>query len=175
MRNGLKSVIVLALGLGAATPALAAGNDALAPTVFVHEDAAGKLAIIGPVAVVISGTDPFISSIMEDALAVSLMNKGIKVAYPDEKDLGKARTRPNDEPLRLARSLGANCLVTGTVVTEPPSLDQFRPLRVAIASLSLVDVPMDKTLLWALYEPEQAVATTKIARSFTQVLQEKLK
>ncbi|MEO0085579.1 MAG: hypothetical protein ABIK37_03000 [candidate division WOR-3 bacterium] len=171
-----KSLIpILAAALCALSPALMAKDDALAATVFVHEDAAGKLAIIGSVAIVISGTDQFISRIMEDALAVSLMQKGIKVAYPDEKDLGKARARPNDDPLRLARSVGANCLITGTLVTEPTSIDQFRPLRVSIASLSLVDVPMDKTLLWVLYEPEQPVTTTKIARAFTSTLQESLK
>lgn len=173
VKNNL--IPVLIAGLCALSPAFAAKDDALAATVFVHEDAAGKLAIIGSVAVVVSGTDPFISRIMEDALAVSLMQKGIKVAYPDEKDLGKSRSRPGDDPLRLARSVGANCLVIGTLVTEPTSIDQFRPLRVSIASLSLVDVPMDKTLLWVLYEPEQPVSTTKIARAFTSTLRESLK
>jgi len=177
--NRLVSVLTVAVLLCPA--GLAAKDDALAATVFVHEDAAGKLAIIGSVAVVITGTDAFISRIMEDALAVSLLLQGIKVAYPDEKDLGKTRTRPSDatsdaaDPLRLAKSVGANCLITGTLVTEPPSLDQLRPLRVAIASLSLIDVPMDKTLVWALYEPEQTVTTTKIARAFAGTLVEKLK
>uniref|UniRef100_A0A7C4CCV2 FlgO domain-containing protein n=1 Tax=candidate division WOR-3 bacterium TaxID=2052148 RepID=A0A7C4CCV2_UNCW3 len=173
--NRLLPTAVLLICIGAVSPAIGAKDEALTATTFIHEDAAGKLAIIGSVAVIVSGTEPFISSIMEDALAVSLMLKGIKVAYPDEKNLGKTRTRPADDPLRLAKSVGANCLITGTLVTEPPSLEQFRPLRIAIASLSLIDVPMDKTLVWALYEPEQPVTTTKIARAFTQTLLESLK
>ena len=46
--------------------------------------------------------------------------------------------------------------------TEPPGEWEYRTVRIAIASLSVVDVPQDKTLLWVLYEPEQAVTATAV-------------
>jgi hypothetical protein len=97
------------------------------------------------------------------------------VAYPDENDFGKPRRERGADPLEVARSVGANTLVTGTVVTEPPGEWEYRTVRIAIASLSVVDVPQDKTLLWVLYEPEQAVTATAVARAFVDTMAAELK
>ncbi len=154
---------------------LALAGDTLEPSVkFVHEDAAGKLDIIGEVAVVLTGNDPFVNRIMEDVLAISLMSEGIKVAYPDEMHFGKPRQEPGTDPMQIAVSVGANALITGMIVTEPPGEWQFRTVRVSMASLSVVDVPEDKSLVWALYEPERATTSTKIARAFCGLLVESL-
>jgi len=150
------------------------GAEGVPATTYVDEDAAGKLDILGEVAVVMTGNDPFINRIMEDVLAVELLSRGIVVAYPEEADFGKPGRR-DDDPMAVARSVGAEALVTGMLVTEPPGDWQFRTVRVSIASLSLVDVPMDKTLIWSLYEPEEAVTATRIAREFAGCLVDNLK
>ena len=159
---------VAALG----TPVLA--KDEIPVTKFVHEDAAGKLDMIGEVAVVMTGDDLFINRIMEDVIAINLMAQGIKVAYPEETNFGKPRREHGADPSQVAVSVGATTLVTGTVVTEPPGEWQYRTVKVSIASLSVVDVPMDKTLIWVLYEPDEATTTTKIARAFTSMMVEEL-
>jgi len=140
-----------------ALPAIAGAEKAagLTGTKYVHPDARGKLAILGNVAVVITGTDPFINRVMEDVLAISLMAQG-------------------DDPLKLARSVAANALITGTLVTEPPGESRWRSVRVSIAALALVDVPQDKTLLWGLYEPEVATTTTRIAQDFAAMVVKEL-
>lgn len=156
--------------------ALAAAAVADLPaTKYVHEDAAGKLAMIGEVAVVLNGDDHFITRVVEDVITINLLGRGIRVAYPDENDFGKPRRERGADPLEVARSVGANTLVTGTVVTEPPGEFEYRTVRIAIASLSVVDVTEDKTLLWVLYEPEEPVTATAIARAFTATLAEELK
>ena len=166
-------VAVLCLTLAGAA-SLLSGAEGVPATTYVHEDAAGKLDILGEVAVVMTGTDPFINRIMEDILAIELLSRGISIAYPEEADFGKPRQR-DDDPMAVARAVGADALVTGMVVTEPPGDWQFRTVRVSIASLSLVDVPMDKTLIWSLYEPEEAVTATRIAREFAGCLVDNLK
>lgn len=152
-----------------------AKEEVIPATKYVHEDAAGKLDILGEVAVVITGNDPFINRIMEDVLAINLMSEGLKIAYPDETNFGKPRRESGADPVQIAESVGANTLVTGMVVTEPPGEWQFRSIRVSIASLSVIDVPQDKSLLWVLYEPEQAVTSTRVARAFSKLMIESLK
>ncbi|MEO0081430.1 MAG: hypothetical protein ABIL25_03935 [candidate division WOR-3 bacterium] len=150
---------------------------------FVHEDAKGKLTIIGKAAVVLTGDDQFVNRIMEDVTAIGLLGRGIKVAYPDENSFGKLRREPGKDPMQVARTAGANVLLTGMVVTEPvcPSdcgrecQHPCRSLKVNIASLSLVDVPQDKVLVWALYEPDSAVSTSRLATAFVELLVESLK
>lgn len=157
------------LGLSFAL-ALALTAGEMPATKFVHEDAAGKLALIGEVAVVLTGDDHFITRVVEDVVTINLLARGIRVAYPDENDFGKPRRERGADPLEVARSVGANTLVTGTVVTEPPGEFEYRTVRIAIASLSVVDVPQDKTLLWVLYEPEEAVTATTVARAFVETM-----
>ncbi|OYD14505.1 hypothetical protein CH330_08465 [candidate division WOR-3 bacterium JGI_Cruoil_03_51_56] len=150
--------------------------DKLEPSVeFVHEDAKGKLDMIGEVAIVMTGNDPFINRIMEDVLAISLLAKGVKIAYPEETNFGKPRRESGTDPMEIAKSVGANVLVTGMAVTEPPGEFQFRTVRISIASLSLIDVPQDKTLIWVLYEPEKATTSSKISRSFAEMMVKSLK
>ncbi len=166
--------VVLCLALSGLVSLVLA--DKLEPSVeFVHEDAKGKLDMIGEVAIVMTGNDPFINRIMEDVLAISLMSSGVKIAYPDETHFGKPRPEQGTDPMQIAMSVGANVLVTGMAVTEPPGEWQFRTVKVSIASLSLIDVPQDKTLIWVLYEPEKATTSSKIARAFAKVMVESLK
>lgn len=160
----------------------AAAGAALVPAAdFVHEDAAGKLKVIGQAAVVITGDDQFVSRIMEDVLTVVLLAKGVKVAYPEEASFGKWRKDAAADPMQIARKAGANVLVTGTVITEPVYAEYkvghaaYRSLKVSLASLSLIDVPQEKTLVWALYEPEEATTISKVARAFAGKLMEALK
>ena len=175
-----RALVVLAL-LGTLTAGLAAKLEPTAE--FVHEDAKGKLAMVGTAAVVLSGDDPFVNRITEDVLAIMLLGKGIKVAYPDENSFGKPRRDKDTDPMQVARKVGANVLLTGMVVTEPACVQdceggcecKCRSLKVSIASLSLIDVPQDKALVWALYEPEEAVSTSKIATAFVELLLESLK
>ena len=161
----MKRILLPSLALALATTAAE-----MPATKFVHEDAAGKLAMIGEVAVVLTGDDHFITRVVEDVITINLLARGIKVRYPDENDFGKPRRERGADPLEVARSVGANTLVTGTVVTEPPGEWEYRTVRIAIASLSLVDVPRDKTLLWVLYEPEEAVTATIVARAFVETM-----
>ena len=180
----MKSIHAVILGLVmvvACGPVFAKGDD-LAATVVVHEDAAGKLDMLGSVAVVMSGNDPFINRIMEDVLAIRLMDRGIKVAYPDETHFARWREAVKD-PMVVARSSGANVLLTGMLVTEWPGGDGSRAggehcrghglsrsMRLSLASLSLIDIPHDKYLVCALYEPESPVTSTRIAREFINTL-----
>lgn len=153
---------------------LAAGG--LEPAVLhIHEDAAGKLDMLGEVAVVMTGNDRFINRIMEDVLAIKLMAAGIKVAYPEEAHFGKPREDIEVDPVAFARRVGANAVVTGTVITEPPGEWQFRTVKVSIASLSLLDVAEDKSLVWALYEPEVATTSSRVAAAFADELVSALK
>ncbi len=180
----MKSIHAVVLGLVmvvACGPVFAKGDDLVA-TVVVHEDAVGKLDMLGSVAVVMSGNDPFINRIMEDVLAIRLMDRGIKVAYPDETHFARWREAVKD-PMAVARSSGANVLLTGMLVTEwsnGPGAEHCRghglsrSMRLSLASLSLIDIPHDKYLVWALYEPESPVTSTRIAREFINTLVESL-
>ncbi|HDR00286.1 MAG TPA: hypothetical protein ENN51_08405 [candidate division WOR-3 bacterium] len=147
---------------------------ALAPAAsFVHEDASGRLAILGKVAIVLTGDDAFVSRIAEDVLAITLMGHRIRVIYPAETHFGRPRDRVAD-PAGFARREGADVLITGTLVTEPGEHDRHgyerRSLRTSIASLSLVDLPRDKVLVWALYEPEPAAGVSRIGTAFVEFL-----
>ncbi|MFO7639660.1 MAG: hypothetical protein R6X14_10280 [bacterium] len=146
-------------------------------TVFVHEDAAGRLSVLGRVAVVLAGDDPLVNRIAEDVLAISLMSRDIQVAYPAETHFGRQRDRVAD-PAGFARRQGADVLITGMLITEPGEYDsrgyERRSLRVSIASLSLVDLPRDKVLVWALYEPEPATGVSRIGGAFIELLAESL-
>ena len=185
----MKSLFAVVLALMPAVvcgPVLAKGDD-LAATVVVHEDAAGKLDMLGPVAVVMSGNDPFINRIMEDVLAIRLMDRGVRVAYPDETHFARWRKAPSD-PMTVVRSSGANALLTGMLVTDRPGGEGpgiqgdehcrcrglSRSMRLSLASLSLIDVPHDKYLVWALYEPETPATVTRVAREFVSTLVEGL-
>jgi hypothetical protein len=168
----MNRILVLSSALALTAPAV---GQELPATKFVHEDAAGKLAMVGDVAVVLTGDDHFITRVVEDVITINLLARDIRVSYPDENDFGKPRRERGADPLEVARSVGANTLVTGTVVTEPPGEYEYRTVRIAIASLSVVDVPEDKTLVWVLYEPEEAATATAIARAFVATMVEELK
>lgn len=145
---------------------------------FVHPDAAGKLPILGTVAVVLSGIDRQTVQLLEDGLAISLRNESIAVVYPGEKELGKSRQTPA-EPLEFARRLGVNALVSGNIVARCGRCASGRGHcasgEVRAVSLALVDVPQDKVLVWALYEPKQEASTAEISRAFVRLLIESLK
>ncbi len=144
---------------------------------FVHEDAAGKLAMVGDVAVVLSGDDPFLCRLAEDVVAISLMEEGVRIVYPDQAYLGKPRADEGRTPVGVAKAVGANVLVTGTMLTDGGECagcgagqhqcpGRCRSTKVALASLSVVDLPLDKTLVWAMYEPETPASVTAVARAF---------
>ncbi|MEO0069053.1 MAG: hypothetical protein ABIK23_08015 [candidate division WOR-3 bacterium] len=153
-------------------------SDSLAPSaVFVHPDAAGKLPIIGSVAVVLTGVDRQTNRLLEDALTMLVLSESIKVIYPIEKDLGKERQVPT-EPIEFARKIGANCLITGNVIARCGQCSRGKVRctneEIRALSLSLVDVPQDKVLLWALYEPED-YSPVAICRSFVNFMIASLK
>lgn len=171
----MSRIIIAALVLSASL----APASALEPTaVFAHEDAPGRLAMPGRVAVVLTGDDAFVSRIAEDLLAVSLLGRDIRVAYPAETHFGRPRDRVAD-PAEFGSRQGADLLLTGTLITEPGDADprgyERRSLRVSIASLSLVDLHRDKVLLWALYEPEPAAPVSRVGGAFVELMVEKLK
>ena len=147
-------------------------------TSFVHEDAAGRLAMLGKVAVVLAGDDHFVSRVMEDVLAINLLERDITVVYPAESHFGRPRERAAD-PAAFARREGADVLITGTVITEPGEYDgdgyERRSLKVSIASLSLVDLARDKVLVWALYEPDPATSVSRLGTAFAGLLAKSLK
>ncbi|GEM_PF-875876 len=146
-------------------------------TVFVHPDAEGKLRILGEVAVVLSGVDQRANRLLGDALAITLMSESVKVIYPAEKELGKER-RDMAEPMEFARKIGANCLVTGQVVARCGHCSRGKSScqneAVRAVSLALVDVPQDKILLWALYEPKENTSPAALARNFVDLLSNSL-
>jgi len=166
------------VGLCLLLAGVASGAEKLEPAAeFIHEDAAGKLEMVGNVAVVITGDDRFLCRLAEDVIAISLLGEGIKLAYPEQAYLGTERDDDDKTPSGIAKAAGANVLVTGTLLTEGcecADCGQYqhkcagpcRSTKVSIASLSIVDVPLDKTLVWALYEPETPVSVTRVAQAF---------
>ncbi|MGQ9679083.1 MAG: hypothetical protein ACUVUD_07390 [bacterium] len=174
MKKGIIGLLIFCFGM-----VVARAGDTLKPAaVFVHPDAAGKLPIIGNVAVVLTGVDRQTNRLLEDALALLLLADSVRVVYPGEKELGKMRSEP-PEPVELAKREGANCLLTGTVVARcghcAHRKSQWSGEGVRAVSFSLLDVPEDKMLLWALYEPQSEVSLTEIARSFISLMKESLK
>ncbi|MCL6465757.1 MAG: hypothetical protein K6T77_03240 [candidate division WOR-3 bacterium] len=158
---------------------LAGSGDTLKPSaVFVHPDARGKLPIIGNVAVVLTGVDQQSTRLLEDALALLLLAESVKVIYPSEKDVGKIRGQLPD-PVEWAKKQGVNCLLTGTVVARCSHCAHGKSRcaneGVRAVSFTLIDVPEDKILLWALYEPTDTVTPTDFARSFISLIKENLK
>lgn len=153
-------------------------KSGLAPVAsFVHPDARGKLPIIGTVAVVLSGSDRPMVRMLEDALALGVLSESIRVVYPGEKEMGKNRQTPA-EPLEFARKLGVNSLITGNVLGCCGGClrgggDRHSP-EIRAVSLSLVDVPQDKVLVWAFYEPEKGARLAEISRAFIGFLIESL-
>lgn len=158
---------------------VAAGADTLKPAaVFVHPDAPGKFEIIGDVAVVLDGVDRAAACLLEDALAIALLAESVRVVYPSEKELGQRRPVVA-EPMRFAQQRKANCLVTGTVVARCGHCARGKGgcanEGIRAVSLSLVDLPQDKVLIWALYEPEKEAKPSAVARAFVELLKESLK
>ncbi|MEN9978871.1 MAG: hypothetical protein ABIK38_00800 [candidate division WOR-3 bacterium] len=154
-------------------------KPALAPVAsFVHPDAGGKLPILGTVAVVLSGIDPQANRLLEDALALNLLSESIRVVYPGEKELGRNRQSP-PEPVEFARKLGANSLITGNIIARcghcVRSKGSCSAEEMRAVSLALVDVPQDKVLVWALYEPESKTPVTAISQAFVRFMIESLK
>jgi len=173
MRNMLAFLLVASVV--AVLPAYAQGGTNLASVKYVHPDAAGKLKILGNVAIAISGNDRMVNRMMEWALAINLMNQGIKVVYPMTAKGMSPRFDDANDPVQFARTLGASAVITGMVLTEPPPEEKERTVLVSIAQLALSDIAYDKILLDVFYEPEKASPTLAIARDFAQVLGESLK
>lgn len=174
MKRSIIGLVIFCCGMSVAEV-----GDTLNPSaVFVHSDARGKLPIIGNVAVVLTGVDRQTNRFLEDALALNLIAESVRVIYPSEKELGKIRSEP-PEPVEWAKKQGVNCLLTGTVVARcrhcAHGKSQCASEGVRAVSFSLVDVPEDKILLWALYEPKSAVALTELAWSFISLMKESLK
>lgn len=174
----MKKIVIGVILLSALGLSVRAEQDSIKPmATFVHPDAAGKLPLIGSVAVVLSGVDRQTNQLLEDALAMLLLSESIKVVYPGEKEIGKERKVPA-EPMEFARKIGANCLVTGSVVARCGRCSRGKGHctneEVRALSLSLIDVPQDKVLLWALYEPEDK-SPVEICRSFVRFTLESLK
>ncbi|MGQ9708431.1 MAG: hypothetical protein ACUVUR_06095, partial [bacterium] len=171
-----RMLIVMSLGLGLL---LGAENDTFPPsTTFVHPDAPGKLSVIGNVAVVLNGVDQPTNRLFEDVLTMLVMSESIPVVYPGEKEVGKPRHNL-PEPIEFARKVGANCLITGSVVAGcnpcPRCKGDCANEELRAVSLSLIDVPQDKILLWALYEPKKNTSPVEICRSFVRLLLDSLK
>jgi hypothetical protein len=165
-------VAILLAGLTWAGPA---GEELVPSAEYVHPDAAGKLKVAGNVAVLMTGNDRFVNRVLEDLLAVDLMKQDLKVVYPTEANLGRSREPITKDPVEFARGTGANLVITGSVVTEPESDEQWRSTELSLASFSLVDIPMNKTLVWVLYEPEKPVTSSRLARSFVRKMIDSLK
>lgn len=145
---------------------------------FVHPDAAGKLPIIGTVAVLVSGVDRQTVQLLEDALAIAVLNESIRVVYPSIQELGKERP-VQPAPLEFARKIGANCLLTGSVVARCRHCSQSKhhcgDEGIRAVSLSLIDVAEDKMLVWALYEPESATGPGELSQTFVRFMVNSLK
>ncbi len=174
IKTGIFAVIILCFGLS-----IASETDTLKPSaVFIHPDARGKLPIIGNVAVALSGVDEQSTRLLEDALALLLLAESVKVVYPSDKDVGKMRAQL-PEPIEWAKKQGVNCLLTGTVVARCTHCAHGKSRcsneGIRAVSFTLVDVPEDKMLLWALYEPTNTVTPTDFARSFIGLIKENLK
>ncbi len=168
----------LLIALLLTTAGLSAGEDTIKPmAVFVHPDAAGKLPLIGSVAVILDGVDRAVVQMVEDALTLNLLAESIKVAYPSEKELGQERPEI-PVPYEWAKKQGANCLITGTVVARCARCAHGKSgctsKGIRAISISLVDIPQEKVLLWALYEPQSEVSPTLLAREFVRLLRESL-
>ncbi len=174
MKHRLIGAIVLcALGLF-----VWAKDDSLASmAVFVHPDAGGKLPLIGSVAIVLAGVDKQTNQLLEDGLAMLLLSESIKVVYPGEREIGKER-KVLAEPIDFAKKIGANCLVTGSVVARCGHCSRGKGHctnnEIRALSLSLIDVPQDKVLVWALYEPDDK-GPVEICRSFVSFMLNSLK
>ncbi|NPV13981.1 hypothetical protein HPY86_03500 [candidate division WOR-3 bacterium] len=174
IKTGIFAVIIICFGLSVASDV-----DTLKPSaVFVHPDARGKLPIIGNVAVALTGVDQQSTRLLEDALALLLLAESVKVVYPSDKDVGKMRGQLPD-PVEWAKKQGVNCLLTGTVVARCSHCAHGKSKcsneAVRAVSFTLIDVPEDKMLLWALYEPTGTVSPTDFARSFISLIKENLK
>ncbi len=157
---------------------IAKEKEGLNPSaVFVHSDAKGKLPIIGNLAVIIEGDDRLNAQIIEDGIAVNLLAESIRLVYPLEKELGRERKRIF-QPIEFAKRAGANCLITGTVVGRCRACRGKKGCsdeEIRLVSFSLIDIPEDKILLWAVYEPDSSQKPLTIARDFVELLIENLK
>jgi hypothetical protein len=172
-----KKTILLSLGLSFGL-ILGAEKDSITPSAtFVHPDAAGKLPLIGNVAIVLAGVDKQTNQLLEDGVALLLLSESIKVVYPGEREIGKEREVPA-EPIDFARKINANCLVTGRVVARCGHCRRGKGHcpnnEIRALSLSLIDVPQDKVLVWALYEPDDK-GPVEICRSFVSFMLNSLK
>ncbi len=160
-------------------PCLWAATDTLKPAaLFVHPDAAGKLPLIGTVAITISGVDRAGARLLEDALAIHLLADSIRVISPKEKEIGRERPLP-PEPVEWAKKLGANTLLAGTLVARCGHCARGKSgcsnEGIRAVSFYLVDVPQDKILLWALYEPPENTPPSTVANNFVKIMRESLK
>ncbi len=176
MKKKLLPFVVIIMLL--TTPVLSAEGDTLKPAaLFVHPDAAGKLPLIGTVAITISGVDRTSARLIEDAIAIALLADSITVLYPGQKDLNRERPVPPD-PVAWAKKLGANTLITGTLVARcghcARGKSGCRDERVRAVSFYLVDVPQDKILLWALYEPSENTPPSGVVNNFVRIMKESL-
>lgn len=171
--------IIACIGL---SPILSAQeNSTRSPLVSVSEEAKTKLKTAQTVAIFLSGNDPLLTRIIEDALAIHLTNAGFTVTNREtlEKSVGEqiAKKRKGKEggavnALEIGKAVSADSILTGTVIVK--SVEQ-KSLLVKIASFQLLDVAGEETLVRFLSESEKGKSFSEVTGEFVDILKQNVR
>ena len=151
------------------------------PGVAVSQEVKTKIKTGGTVAIFLNGNDALFTKVMEDALAIQLINTGFAVVPREklEKTVGeqiekkrKEKTEGGINALEIGKAINADSIITGTVFVEPGEQKSF---SVKIASFQLIDASTEKSLLNLLFEFDKGKSLTEVSRVFIDTVKQNMR
>lgn len=129
-------------------------------------------------AILLAGNDSELTKIVEDSLAIHLINAGFKVGTREELELAVARGLASTDQaggalgtIEIGKAVKAQLILTGTVFLD---ITESKPLLVKEASLQLLDVASEGVLLRVIFEWQEGGGLSDLGGAFLKTL-EKLK
>lgn len=170
----LFAVIIICIGLS--TLSLAQEKGGISPIIAVSKEAKARLKATRTTAIFLSGNDPLLTRIVEDAVAIHLTNAGFTVINREmlEKSVGEQVAKKKKEKaegainaLEIGLAVNADSILTGTIVIES---GEQRSLLTKVASFQLMDIASGKTMINVLFESEKGNSLSETAKGFVDIL-----
>lgn len=181
MKKLIKILTITIICIGFSTSLFAQEKSTISPITAVSKEAKTNLKTVKTIAIFLTGNDPLLTRIAEDALSIYLTNIDFTVINREmlEKSVGEEVTKKKKEKiegainaLEIGRAVNADSILTGTVIVE--STEEKLALA-RIASFQLVDVANGKTLINVLIESEKGKSISETAKGFVDILKQNMK
>ena len=170
-------IVVCCIGLSHAS-LFAQEKGNASPIVALSKDVKAKLKTGAKIAIFLSGNEPILTRLIEDALSIYLTNAGFTPINREklEKGIGEQVIQKRKEKiegainaLEVGKIVNSDSIITGTIIMES---GEQKSIVVKIASFQLVDVASEKTLLSFLSEPEKGKSLLEMVKGFVDILKQ---